>query len=236
MATPLTPLSAAEMNLSPSKSLRRIKASNPTSPMSGLAIDGLENVTPRLSKSLSAASPGKPLFGPLIELEVTKDEAHDHDEVATPTKPAPPPSTCVTSAVDDEVLPESVQPTPLRDNEGLTGVITAMESERSQEDRFFEDEGDSVMTIGADCVGTDMDDTAFSAFSAVPNADMTLFARLGHVPSWSRGGSPQKASDAETPSRGGGGSDGGVSTYITDDRLLILCLTSTAGSHPTTNS
>ncbi|KAI9779042.1 MAG: hypothetical protein M1835_004768 [Candelina submexicana] len=69
----------------------------------------------------------------------------------------------------------------LRDNEGLTRAIQSMED--TAEDsviKYYSQEDDTVMTnIEGRSGFPGMDDTCFSAFSAVPNADMALFAHMG---------------------------------------------------------
>lgn len=55
-------------------------------------------------------------------------------------------------------------------------------------------DNDTVSTIGAPQGYAGMDDTGFTTFSAVPNADMTLFARAGSSPTKSTFSSPSKSS------------------------------------------
>jgi hypothetical protein len=62
-----------------------------------------------------------------------------------------------------------------------------------------DDDSVSAGTLGQSGY-TGMDDTAFSTFSAVPNTDMTLFARLGEH-SDDTGGSPAKQLRAECVAR-----------------------------------
>ncbi|KAI9808064.1 MAG: hypothetical protein M1827_007529 [Pycnora praestabilis] len=87
-------------------------------------------------------------------------------------------------------------PTPLtedalRDNEGLTRAIRIMED--AGEDSVIHygvDDDDNALGEKSGYVG--MDDTCFSTFSAVPNADMTLFARIGEQRDDTIDGSPTK--------------------------------------------
>ncbi|KAI9756107.1 MAG: hypothetical protein M4579_003994 [Chaenotheca gracillima] len=60
------------------------------------------------------------------------------------------------------------------------------------------DVDDSVMTTGGPPGFDGMDDTALSTFSAVPNADMTMFARLGQSPERHSELSPSKQLLAES--------------------------------------
>ncbi|KAK0662426.1 hypothetical protein DIS24_g2035 [Lasiodiplodia hormozganensis] len=69
----------------------------------------------------------------------------------------------------------------LRDNEGLTVAIDAMEAEKANatfsDISYYHNADDSVEDQGD---GSDVDNTCFSTFSEVPNADMTMFAKLGN--------------------------------------------------------
>lgn len=69
----------------------------------------------------------------------------------------------------------------LRDNEGLTVAIDAMEAEKANatfsDISYYHNANDSVEDQGD---GSDVDNTCFSTFSEVPNADMTMFAKLGN--------------------------------------------------------
>ncbi|KAI9799614.1 MAG: hypothetical protein M1833_003929 [Piccolia ochrophora] len=67
-------------------------------------------------------------------------------------------------------------PSPLRDNEGLTTAINMMEEEQEITEDDDELENSSI-TIGDESDHGGFDDTAFSTFSAIPNLDMTTFAR-----------------------------------------------------------
>ena len=70
----------------------------------------------------------------------------------------------------------------LRDNEGLTRAIQSMEE--TAEDsviKYYSHEEDTVMTsFEGKSEFAGMDDTCFSTFSVVPNADVTLFAGMGN--------------------------------------------------------
>ncbi|KAF2837798.1 hypothetical protein M501DRAFT_995033 [Patellaria atrata CBS 101060] len=85
----------------------------------------------------------------------------------------------------------------LRENEGLTVAIKMMEDERNivetrketvvEEFRYHESTSYDEQIDEQ----TNIDDTCFSAFSEIPNADMTQFARLGQ-------GSPAKTFNMDT--------------------------------------
>jgi Tfp pilus assembly major pilin PilA len=79
--------------------------------------------------------------------------------------------------------------------EEVTEGAQAQAQEQAQARADVDDADDD-----ADDAGFDMDDTAFSAFSAVPNADMTLFAGIGQGSSGSRRGSPVKPSSSSSSS------------------------------------
>lgn len=80
----------------------------------------------------------------------------------------------------------------LRENEGQNGTIQVLEDSRTE---TFSDEGNDTMSaVGGSKSYAGADDTCFSTFSAVPNTDMTMFARLGHSPTRSNASSPTKSS------------------------------------------
>ncbi|KAI9805484.1 MAG: hypothetical protein M1825_000735 [Sarcosagium campestre] len=79
-------------------------------------------------------------------------------------------------------LASSPSKTPLRDNQGPNRAFSLMEDEAGT---AFCEEGDSFSTEGNCSDIGDIDETGFSTFSAVPNVDMTAFARQGQ-----RGDSP----------------------------------------------
>jgi hypothetical protein len=80
----------------------------------------------------------------------------------------------------------------LRENEGHNGTIQVLEDSRTG---TFSDEGNDTMSaVGGSKSYAGADDTCFSTFSAVPNTDMTTFARLGQSPTRSNASSPTKSS------------------------------------------
>ena len=102
----------------------------------------------------------------------------------------------------------------LRENEGT--IRGASPSKRG---------GDNVSAISAPSTYAGADDTCFSEFSAVPNADMTLFAALGHSPTRSNRGSPAKGtregdnfSPAPRPRQGGRVTPMSSKRYAYDER------------------
>ena len=88
----------------------------------------------------------------------------------------------------------------LRENEGLTKTIEVMEDvDVKGIDHAIDDDTESNAGGAPGYAG--MDDTAFSAFSAVPNADMARFARLGQSPAKNAFTSPTKSQHGEPTPR-----------------------------------
>ena len=193
MGTPLTPMSASGLNVMlPSKTVQRIRTPKSASPsIEDFTHHEAESDAP-LKEPIPTCSPPKIFGGPLavddddgpmdVELSPPPQHVQSPIKISSPTtQQSPEKKRC--REVDMAPL------TPLRDNEGLTGVIRDSEVDASSRpERIWEDgqdqDEDSVMTLGPEDAAMDPDDTAFSAFSAVPNADMTLFARLGQRPKW----------------------------------------------------
>lgn len=87
----------------------------------------------------------------------------------------------------------------LRENEGLTRAIHNLEFERNESAERDAD-SDTASTIEDPQGYPGIDDTNFTAFSAVPLADVTLFAQREWSPSKSKYNSPAKsASQAHSP-------------------------------------
>ncbi|KAL0265224.1 hypothetical protein SLS55_001189 [Diplodia seriata] len=76
--------------------------------------------------------------------------------------------------------PVEVEPT-LRANEGLTVAIDAMEAEKANatfsDISYYHNANESIDDQED---ASDIDNTCFSTFSEIPNADMTMFAKLGN--------------------------------------------------------
>lgn len=95
----------------------------------------------------------------------------------------------------------------LRENEGLTRAVQVLEDRRAIKDDTVRTDGayemadETVSNVGETPGYAGMDDTAFSAFSAVPNADMTRFARIGQSPTKNTFGSPTKSHHEEPTPR-----------------------------------
>lgn len=96
-----------------------------------------------------------------------------------------------------EIPPETSIPLTeyaLRENEGLTRAIHMLECERSESIEHDADD-DTTSTVEGPQGYPGMDDTDFTAFSAVPNADVTLFAQTERSPDRSTFDSPAKSAD-----------------------------------------
>lgn len=81
----------------------------------------------------------------------------------------------------EEYQPRQLTEDALRENEGLTRTVRTMEEETTTT-TYHTLNDDTMSNVGGPAGYAGMDDTAFSAFSAVPNVDMTRFARLGQSP------------------------------------------------------
>lgn len=214
MTAPLTAISAANLNTkSPSKPLQPCPQPISRELTPRLCIEDHENDDARLhnyggapsSHRVASGESDKPLSSPFQTepgaVDPLKDSSVQESIERSPSILIP----SVEVDDDDDAPSRSPEQTQSRDNEGLTGLVQAMEINEEkkimEENDIFEDEGDSMATVGVDCTGTGMDDTAFSAFSAVPNTDMTLFARLGHDQG-STNGTPRRQIDMTSPERG----------------------------------
>ncbi|KAI9786130.1 MAG: hypothetical protein M1839_007540 [Geoglossum umbratile] len=91
------------------------------------------------------------------------------------------------------------QPVVYEDEMSLGGKEDFAENDGSIIHHCADDDSTSTSILGQSGYAG-MDDTAFSTFSAVPNADMTLFARLGEHRD-DTGGSPAKQLRAESVAR-----------------------------------
>lgn len=174
MSTPLTPLSAADLNAkSPSKPIQKSDSDKPwTVDDKPFAGDIATNTpVPPSSSGVEDEHSSNSLFS----ADFRGRELFNISNVRTPTK-APSPSK---DSPVKKIPSTSRDSASLRFNEGLTRVMQTMKDEVTLDDD--DDEGDSMTTIGAESVSGDIDDTAFSTFSAVPNAEMTLLARSGLV-------------------------------------------------------
>ena len=122
----------------------------------------------------------------------------------------------------EEYQPRELTEDALRENEGLTRTVRTMEGESTTTTTYHTLNDDTMSNIGGPAGYAGMDDTAFSAFSAVPNADMTRFAQLGQSPIKDTFDSPTKShrdgaptprpTGRNTPSRNRAEHDNGYSS------------------------
>ena len=120
-----------------------------------------------------------------------------------------------------EYQPRQLTEDALRENEGLTSTVRTMEEETTTT-TYHTLNDDTMSNVGGPAGYAGMDDTAFSAFSAVPNVDMTRFARLGQSPIKDTFDSPTKShrdgaptprpTGRNTPSRNKADHDDGYSS------------------------
>lgn len=80
-------------------------------------------------------------------------------------------------AVEASTPPTAPSEPTLRDNEGLTVAIDAMEADKVSNLGDISFYQPAVSTLEKE--EEDVDNTCFSTFSEVPNTDMTMFAKLG---------------------------------------------------------
>ena len=134
------------------------------------------------------SSPGDPPSSPFVADVDPFPEKHE-----IPSKQGSP-----MERPSEEYEPEQLTEDALRHNEDLTRASRPVEDDTIRTNDFTIHD-DTVSVVDGPAGYPGMDDTAFSAFSAVPNADMTRFARLGQTPTKSAFGSPPKSPFEEAP-------------------------------------
>ncbi|KAL2047726.1 hypothetical protein N7G274_000768 [Stereocaulon virgatum] len=117
----------------------------------------------------------------------------------------------------EDYEPRRLTEDALRENEGLTRVVQLVE-DHTTATVYHTLNDDTMSSIAGPAGDAGMDDTAFSAFSAVPNVDMTRFAQVGQPPTKNGYGSPTKSQrdGAPTP-RPTGRNTPSRNTYENDD-------------------
>ena len=98
----------------------------------------------------------------------------------------------------EDYEPRRLTEDALRENEGLTRVVQSVE-DHATTTTYHTLNDDTMSSIAGPAGYAGMDDTAFSAFSAVPNADMTRFAQLGQSLTKIGCGSPKKSQGDGAP-------------------------------------
>ncbi|MCJ1290318.1 hypothetical protein MMC34_001854 [Xylographa carneopallida] len=81
----------------------------------------------------------------------------------------------------------------LRNNEDLTGSVSTTTDRRTGSYSEAGNENDTMSVMNEPKSYSGADDTCFSTFSAVPNTDMTTFARIGQSPIKSSPASPTRS-------------------------------------------
>lgn len=134
------------------------------------------------------SSPGGPPSSPFVaDVDPSPDELENPRKQGSPMKEPP-----------EDYEPKQLTEDALRQNEDLRRASQPVEDDTMRTNDFTIHE-DTVSAVDAPAGYPGMDDTAFSAFSAVPNADMTRFTRLGQSPTKSAFGSPPKSPFEEAP-------------------------------------
>ena len=131
--------------------------------------------------------------------------------------PGNPPSSPFVADVDSSPVkpgPRQLTEDALRENEGFTRASHPVGDDTMRTNDFTIHD-DTVSAVDGPAGYAGMDDTAFSAFSAVTNADMTRFARLGQSPTKNAFGSPPKSpfEEGQTPRPTGGAGGNTPSRY-----------------------
>ncbi|KAK8160551.1 central kinetochore-associated-domain-containing protein [Phyllosticta citrichinensis] len=148
----------------------------PSSPF--ISLVDQENLPPEARKTFPEKLAEKTILdepaaqpSPQITLSPLKTSRSRVNSLCTPRKASLGSEACTTPTAPSE-------PT-LRDNEGLTVAIDTMEAEKMNtlgDMSFYQPAPAAPEKEEED---QDVDDTCFSTFSEVPNADMTMFAKLG---------------------------------------------------------
>lgn len=178
MTTPLSPLSPSNTNrIAPLTAERKSDYQSPIK--HALEPQDNENLT---------GSPGDPPSSPFVaDVDSSPAKPEISSKKGSPIK-----------EWSEEYEHRQLTEDTLRENGDLTQASRPLEDDTMRTDDFtIHDDIVSATDEPAGYAG--MDDTAFSAFSAVPNADMTRFARLGQSPTKSAFGTVTKSPFEEAP-------------------------------------
>ncbi|KAL8792830.1 MAG: hypothetical protein Q9195_004559 [Heterodermia aff. obscurata] len=180
MSQPLSPLSTINPNATPPSARKPVYQSSNSKPFVHHDVENL---------------PRQPPSSPFVDIiEYSPAKRKSSGKQPSPIKIS-----------SDAIQPMPLTEDALRENEGLTEAIRTME--HSSSETFVREICDETMMSGTDELSgyPGMDDTRFTAFSAVPNVDMTLFARNKSSPVKSSHLSPPKSSrkgySEESPQR-----------------------------------
>ncbi|KAF2144963.1 uncharacterized protein K452DRAFT_305915 [Aplosporella prunicola CBS 121167] len=221
MSTPLSPIPSASLNAKTPSTAHRNPGSlshrgSPKSPLINMddndeitydddppsspfvSMIDQENVSP-MKPSVEQCSPLKDVWKFAEKEQTAETPAKTPAEALSPIKTSRKNrSPSKSSAVEGTPAPS--EPT-LRDNEGLTIAIDAMEQDKLADATFgdisyYQPAAETLDVVDEKVEETNVDDTCFSNFSEIPNTDMTMFAKLGN-----RSPAKQLFSDARTPRR-----------------------------------
>lgn len=178
MATPLSPLSPSEANrIAPLTTERKADYQSPTK----------HAFQPQDNENLGDSTSDPPSSPFVADVDSSPPKSNSPSKKRSPMK-----------EWSEEYEPKQLTEDALRENEDLTRASQPVEGDTLRTNDFTIHD-DTVSTVDGPAGYAGMDDTAFSAFSAVPNADMTRFARLGQSPTKSAFASPMKSPLEEAP-------------------------------------
>ena len=153
---PLTPLSSSRQNLRSPLSRAKYSSTSPNK----------ENMDESFYDTVPEFPPSSP-FDADVDLTIRSPQKQQ-----SPMKPSSP-----RKPLAESTVAQSPMGSPLRDNEGLTTAIQALEHDNDlAQDIGGSDDRDYHIRSST---GFNPDETCYSDFSIVPPADMTAFARLG---------------------------------------------------------
>lgn len=175
MATPLSPLSPSEANrIAPLTTERKAHYQSPTK----------HAFQPQDNENLGDSTSDPPSSPFVADVDSSPPKSNSPSKKRSPMK-----------EWSEEYEPKQLTEDALRENEDLTRASQPVEGDTLRTNDFTIHDD----TVDGPAGYAGMDDTAFSAFSAVPNADMTRFARLGQSPTKSAYGSPMMSPLEEAP-------------------------------------
>ncbi|MCJ1386493.1 hypothetical protein MMC17_009619 [Xylographa soralifera] len=182
MANPLSPLSSSGLNVkSPAKIALKTKLESTTRMASqDQTFDyGSENYFDHEHTRTMTSSPFIEDVDSLTRLPSHLESPSKH---RSPKKPTPT-RECGAQLTEDA----------LRENEDLTGSVSTAVDRRTESYSEAGNENDTMSIINEPKSYAGADDTCFSTFSAVPNTDMTMFARIGQSPIKNSPASPTRS-------------------------------------------
>ncbi|MCJ1320562.1 hypothetical protein MMC15_005902 [Xylographa vitiligo] len=182
MANPLSPLSSSGINVkSPAKTTLKAKLESTTRMASqDQTFDyGSENYIDDERTQTMTSSPFVEDVDSTTRLPAHQESPSKH---RSPKKPMPT-LECGAPLTEDA----------LKENEDLTGSVSTAFNRRMESYSEAGNENDTMSVINEPKSYAGADDTCFSTFSAVPNTDMTMFARIGQSPIKSSPASPTRS-------------------------------------------